>query len=174
MPMMMEPATAQQIMDGWASKPLDSDPGTKWQYSNTNYVIAGVIVEKVSGMPLLDFLRKRVFTPLGMTSVYNTDEAALGSSDPARYLRYALGPLRAAPKEGRGWMFAAGELAMTAHDLAPWDISMIDQTILKPGSYKELEKEVQLNSGVGTRYALGVNVGITDGRRYVTHGGEVS
>src|SRR5438132_4654344 len=114
MPMMLQPVTAQKIMNGWARKPLDFDPGTKWQYSNTNYVIAGVIVEKASGMPLLDFLRKRVFTPLGMTSVYNTDEAALGSSDPARYLRYALGPLRPAPKEGRGWMFAAGELAMTA------------------------------------------------------------
>ena len=60
-----------------------------------------------------------------------------------RYLRYALGPLRPAPKEGRGWMFAAGELAMTAHDLAKWDISMIDQTILKPASYRALETEVR-------------------------------
>ena len=50
-----------------------------------------------------------------------------------RYLRYALGPLRPAPKEGTGWMFAAGELAMTAHDLALWDISMIDQTVLQAG-----------------------------------------
>src|SRR5438128_780983 len=39
MPMMLEPATAQQILTGWAHKPLDFDPGTKWQYSNTNYVI---------------------------------------------------------------------------------------------------------------------------------------
>ncbi|HEY8848026.1 MAG TPA: serine hydrolase domain-containing protein [Thermoanaerobaculia bacterium] len=174
MPMMMEPATAQQIMNGWARKPLDFDPGTRWQYSNTNYVIAGVIVEKASGMPLLDVLQKRVFTPLRMTSVFNTDEAPLGSSDPARYLRYALGPLRPAPKEGRGWMFAAGELAMTAHDLALWDISMIDQSILQPASYRRLETEVQLANGVGTRYGLGVGVAMVDGRRQISHGGEVS
>ena len=174
MPRMLEPVTAQEILNEWARKPLDFEPGTKWQYSNTNYVIAGVIVEKVAGMPLLDFLQRRVFGPLQMTSVYNTDLAALGGNEPMRYLRYALGPLRPAPKEGRGWMFAVGELAMTAHDLALWDISLIDQSILKPASYKSLETEVELANGVGTRYALGVGVGMGDGRRFISHGGEVS
>ena len=174
MPMMMNPVTAQEIMNTWGGKPLDFEPGTKWQYSNTNYVIAGAIVEKVAGMPLLDFLQRRIFGPLHMTSVYNTDEAPLRSDDPMRYLRYAIGPLRPAPKEGKGWMFAAGELAMTAHDLALWDISMIDQTILKPQSYRAMETEVQLASGVGSRYGLGLGIGMTDGRRFLSHGGEVS
>ena len=74
MPMMLKPVTAQKILDGWARNPLDFEPGTKWQYSNTNYVIAGVIVEKVSGMPLLQFLSQKVFTPLGMKSVMNIDQ----------------------------------------------------------------------------------------------------
>src|SRR5713226_449112 len=67
MPGMLEPTTAQKIMYTWAKKPLDFEPGTKWQYSNTNYVIAGVIVERVAGMPLLDLLQRRVFAPLHMT-----------------------------------------------------------------------------------------------------------
>lgn len=174
MPMMLQPVTAPEIAAGWAKKPLDFDPGTKWQYSNTNYVIAGMIAEKVAGMPLLDYLQKRVFVPLHMTTVSNTDAAPLGPEDPMRYLRYALGPLRPAPKEGRGWMFAAGELAMTAHDLALWDISMIDQTVLQAASYRALETEVELNSGVGSHYALGVGVGLAEGRRIISHGGEVS
>jgi D-alanyl-D-alanine carboxypeptidase len=174
MPNMMQPVTAPEIMNEWARKPLDFEPGTKWQYSNTNYVIAGAIVEKVAGMPLLDLLQRRIFGPLHMTTVFNTDEAPLRAEDPMRYLRYAVGPLRPAPKEGKGWMFAAGELAMTAHDLALWDISMIDQTILKPQSYRAMETEVQLSSGVGTRYALGLSIGMTDGRRFLSHGGEVS
>ena len=174
MPRMLEPVTAPEILDDWARKPLDFDPGTKWQYSNTNYVIAGMLVEKVSGMPLIDLLQRRIFGPLQMTSVFNTDLAPLAADQPTRYLRYALGPLRPAPKEGRGWLFAAGELAMTAHDLALWDISVIDQTILKPSSYRELEKEVQLSSGVGTRYGLGVSIGMSEGRRLISHGGEVS
>jgi CubicO group peptidase (beta-lactamase class C family) len=174
MPMMLQPVTAPEIAAGWAKKPLDFEPGAKWQYSNTNYVIAGMIAEKVAGMPLLDYLQKRVFVPLHMTTVSNTDAAPLGPEDPMRYLRYALGPLRPAPKEGRGWMFAAGELAMTAHDLALWDISMIDQTILKPSSYRAMQTEVELNNGVGSRYGLGVSIGTSDGRRVISHGGEVS
>ncbi|HET7437340.1 MAG TPA: serine hydrolase domain-containing protein [Thermoanaerobaculia bacterium] len=174
MPMMMKDVATADILNGWAKKPLDFEPGAKWQYSNTNYVVAGVIVERVAGMPLLDFLQKRIFAPLGMTSVTNSDEAALGPNDPMRYQRFALAPVRPAPKEGRGWMFAAGELAMTASDLAKWDIAMIEQKILSPQSFRELEREVQLNNGIGTRYGLGVSVGTTDGRRIISHGGEVS
>src|ERR1700678_458802 len=147
-PMMLKPISAEQIMDMWARKPLDFPPGTKWQYSNTNYVIAGVIVEKVSGMPLLQFLSQRVFTPLNMKSVANTNLNKLPPTDPTGYFRYALGPLHPAPKEGRGWMFAAGELAMTAEDLAKWDISMMDQTVLKPASYREMETDTLLKNGM--------------------------
>ena len=158
----------------WARKPLDFEPGTKWQYSNTNYVIAGMIVEKVTGMPLVAFLRQEIFTPLHLESVMITDDAALGPTDPERYLRYALGPLRQAPKEGRGWLFAAGELAMTASDLARWDISVINQSILKPASYAAQQTDTLLNNGVGTGYGLGVNVGTSNGHRLISHSGEVS
>jgi CubicO group peptidase (beta-lactamase class C family) len=174
MPGMLKPVAAQAILDEWAKKPLDFEPGTKWQYSNTNYTIVGLIIEKASGMPVIEFLRKRVFTPLQMTTVYDVDAAPLPDGEPSRYLRYAIGPLRPAPKEGAGWLFAAGELAMTAHDLALWDISLIDQRVLKPASYRELETEVPLKNGVGSHYGLGVGVSMTDGRRLISHGGEIS
>jgi D-alanyl-D-alanine carboxypeptidase len=173
-PSMLQPITANRILDLWARKPLDFDPGTKWQYSNTNFVIAGVIVEKASGMSLLDFLHAKIFDPLAMKSVTNTDQEELGDSDPTGYMRYALGPLRPAPKEGRGWLFAAGELAMSAADLAKWDLSIIDQKVLKPSSYKELETEVVLNNGVGTGYGLGIHVTSEAEHRLLAHDGEVS
>ena len=72
-PLMLQPISADGIMDRWAKIPLDFPPGTKWQYSNTNYVIAGAIVEKVSGQPLLQLLSQRVFMPLGMKSVADTE-----------------------------------------------------------------------------------------------------
>ena len=174
MPMMLEPVSAALILDRWAKKPLDFEPGTKWQYSNTNYVIAGLVVERTCGLPLLDLLGRRIFAPLHMTTVTDTDQAPLGAVDPERYLRFALGPPRPAPKEGKGWLYAAGELAMTARDLAAWDVSMINRSVLQPGSYRQMETEVQLASGVGTRYGLGVRVGATDGHRLISHGGEVS
>ena len=171
---MLHPETAQQIIDTWARKPLDFDPGTQWQYSNTNYVIAGRIVEIVSGQPLFQFLSEHIFHPLGMTSVWNSDETRLTKADATAYYRHALGPLRPAPKEGRGWMFAAGELAMTAHDLALWDESLIAQSLLRPESYKEMFTEVRLKSGEGTHYGLGVEVRDRSGHRSIEHSGEVS
>ncbi|HEX6505405.1 MAG TPA: serine hydrolase domain-containing protein [Terriglobales bacterium] len=173
-PLMMKPTTAAEIMERWARKPLDFDPGTRWQYSNTNYVIAGAIVEKASGMSIFDFLQKRVFATVGMSGVANVDEKKLGDTDPSGYMRYALGPLRVAKAEGPGWMFAAGELAMPVAELAKWDISIIEQKLLKPASYKELETEVLLKNGVGTRYGLGVGVRSESGHRMLEHSGEVS
>jgi len=174
MPGMLKPVTAKEILDQWARKPLDFDPGAKWQYSNTNYVIAGMIVEKASGQPLFEFLQQNIFKPLQMKSVADIDRARLGDTDPVGYLRYALGPLRPAPATGDGWLFAAGELAMTAEDLAKWDISMINRALLKPASYKQFETEVELNNGLGTHYGLGVDVRMQNGHRAVSHGGEVS
>jgi D-alanyl-D-alanine carboxypeptidase len=174
MPMMLAPVTPREILDRWARKPLDFEPGTKYQYSNTNYVIVGLVVEKVSGVPLFEFLQQRVFRPLRMETVTDTDRAALGPDEPGRYMRYALGPLRPAPKEGVGWMYAAGELAMTAHDLAQWDISLIGRTLMSPASYRAMETEVLLADGAGTGYGLGVSVRLVDGHRRISHGGEVS
>ena len=171
---MLQPESAQQILDTWAKKPLDFEPGTQWQYSNTNFVIAGRIVETITGHPLMDMLVERIFRPLGMKSVWNSDEAKLTQVDATPYYRHALGPLRQAPKEGRGWMFAAGELAMTAHDLALWDESMIAQSLLSKESYKQMFTEAKLNNGKGTHYGLGVQVLDSHGHREIEHSGEVS
>jgi CubicO group peptidase (beta-lactamase class C family) len=89
-------------------------------------------------------------------------------------MRFALAPLRVAPKEGTGWLFAAGELAMTAEDLAKWDISIMDHKLMKPASYLELGREVLLKNGVGTNYGLGVTVTMALNRPALSHGGEVS
>ena len=174
MPPMREATTAQHILDTWAKKPLDFDPGTKWQYSNTNFVIAGLIVEKLGGQPLMRFLQQNVFTPLDMKSVYNSDVARLGDTDAAGYIRYALGPLRPAPKEGAGWMFAAGELAMPAHDLALWNISIMNRSLLEAESYKQMFASVKLKDGTDSGYGLGVFTTPRSGHATLEHSGEVS
>ncbi|MDR3754589.1 MAG: serine hydrolase [Terracidiphilus sp.] len=171
---MKGPETAQQIIDVWGKKPLDFEPGTQWQYSNTNFVIAGRIVEAVSGENYWDFLSEHIFRPLGMKSVWNSDATKLTEVDATPYVRNALGPLRVAPKEGIGWMFAAGELAMTPHDLALWDESLLAQSILSSESYKKMFTEVKLKNGEGTKYGLGVDVRQRDGHRSIEHSGEVS
>jgi CubicO group peptidase (beta-lactamase class C family) len=173
MPPMRLATTPAQIMDGWAKKPLDFAPGTQWQYSNTGYVIAGAIVRKVTGQTPFEFLQQHVFPALGITDAYNTNLKALPDGDARGYSRFALGPLRPAPKEGVNWMFGAGELAMTASDLARWDIAMIDRTLLQPASWQAMQTEVMLDNGLGSGYGLGVFVGQHDGHRMISHDGEV-
>jgi CubicO group peptidase (beta-lactamase class C family) len=174
MPPMLLPTTADAILAKWGERPLDFPPGTQWQYSNTNFVIAGKIVEKASGVPLMRFLQENIFTPLHMTSVANTDVASLGDTDAQGYYRHALGPLRVALKEGPGWMFAAGELAMPVHDLLLWNISQMDRSLLAPQSYDEMFQEVKLKDGQGTHYGLGVFLGSRDKHPFFSHSGEVS
>ena len=173
LPLMVEPVTPEGIMDRWAKKPLDYEPGMKWQYSNTGYVIAGRIVEKVSGKPLFQFLQERIFTPLQMKSAHDFDREPLSAGNAGGFTSFALGPPRAAAVSGAGWLFGMGELAMTAEDLARWDISIINRSLLSESSYRALETETLLTSGVGTRYGLGVDVELESQRRKLAHGGEV-
>jgi D-alanyl-D-alanine carboxypeptidase len=173
MPPMLEPTTAQHIMDTWGKKPLDFEPGTKWQYSNTNFVIAGRIVELISHEPLMQFLEEHIFHPLEMKEVWNSDLRKLGDTDAQGYSRYALGPLRPSPKEGAGWMFAAGELAMPAYDLAQWDISIMNRSLLAAKSYDEMFASVKLRDGSDSHYGLGLFLRDLSGHTFFEHSGEV-
>ncbi|MGD0543517.1 MAG: serine hydrolase domain-containing protein [Candidatus Acidiferrales bacterium] len=172
-PEWIKPTTPEAVLDQWAKKPLDFDPGTRWQYSNTNYVLAGRIFEKASGRRLMPFLKEKFFDPLGMTtagdcSVDKTPEDAVA------YTRYALGPARPALREGAGWYFAAGELCMTPSDLATWDSAFLHKRILSAQSYAEFTKEVLLKDGNYTHYALGLQLAQHENIPVIYHGGEVS
>ncbi len=168
---MGHPTTVRAVLDEWGKKPLDFPPGTNWQYSNTGFVIAGAIVEKVSGQPLVDFLRVNVFGPLQMQGVTDADQTALGPADAGAYTREAGGPIHPAPKEGAGWLFAAGELAMAPQELARWDISLMARSLLKPQSYDALYKPTVLTTGRNSHYSLGLSVLDDRGRLVLEHGG---
>lgn len=91
------PTTTQTLLDHWAKKPLNFEPGTKYQYSNTGYVLAAAIFEKASGQPLVSFLRSRIFQPLGMASAGDCSETA--PADATAYTRFASGPPRPVARE---------------------------------------------------------------------------
>ena len=166
------PTTTAAILHGWAAKPLNFEPSTRWQYSNTGYVLAAAIVEKVSGQPLVALLRNKIFDPLGMSSAGDCNDRT--PADASAYTRFALGPPRPVGREATGWYNGAGELCMTASDLAKWDIAVLQKRILSPASYEALFHEVKLSSGAPTHYALGVQLADRNGVPVLAHGGEVS
>jgi CubicO group peptidase (beta-lactamase class C family) len=156
----------------WATKPLDFTPGTDWQYSNTNYVILGLIVQKVSGQPLMQFIRENVLDPLHLEGVFNsyTQREKL---EVTGYVSNALAPVRVLPLEGNGWYFGDGDLAMPAATLAAWDIGIMQQKLLTPASYKLFETPFVLANGNSSHYGLGTFIYNRNGHRELEHSGEV-
>jgi len=168
---LMQPTTPDRILNSWG-KELDFNPGTQWQYSNTNYVAVGRIVEKVGGKQLFAQMQEKIFRPLEMNDVVDCDSQPLPASDPTGYFAHGLALPRPAPPTGPGWLFAAGELAMPASDLAKWDIGLINQSLLNASSYREMFRESMLEGGGLTGYGLGVFVNPFRGHRCIRHSGE--
>ena len=166
------PGDPLAVVHEFAGKPLDFDPGTQWQYSNTNFVLAALIVQKVSGVPFAKFLRDNVLTPAGLANVLNlnTDQSQLKVTG---YMRNALAPIRPAILEAPGWYFGDGDLAMPVGQLLKWDLSILNQTLLTPASYKQMETPFVLADGKDSHYGLGVEVFTQNGHRLIEHSGEV-
>ena len=170
-PEMLHSTSIEGILQEWARRPLDFEPGTQWQYSNTGYVLAGAIVEKIAGVPLVEFLQRQIFAPLHMNHVTEDDTQPLPVADAGAYTRAGLGPARPAPKEGAGWLFGASELAMTPGELALWDISLMNRSLLAASSYKSELEPIVLKDGTKKDYALGLDVETVQGRVRVGHDG---
>ena len=171
-PPLEQPEEPREIVERWGQEPLGFEPGTRWQYSNTGYTAAGLIVEQLSGKPLFEFMSERIFEPLDMT-VLDYDVSALSEQDPAGYVRNALAPPRPAGSEASGWKFGAGQLAMSAEDLARWNVAIMERRLLSEAAYRELTTAVQLPDGVSTTYGLGLVVELEGDRRKLAHGGAV-
>jgi D-alanyl-D-alanine carboxypeptidase len=131
-------------------------------------------VEKVTGTTLMAFLKDRIFRPLGMESPIDLDHQSLTDSEPRGYTRFGRGPVRPVQPEAPGWLFGAGELAMTARDLALWDLGLLQGKLLKPALMNEMIKPVILKNAAPTNYALGIGISDADGHPRLQHGGAVS
>ncbi len=166
------PTTPMAVMNEWAKKPLDFKPGDDWQYSNTGYIVAGEIIEKVSGQPLFDFVNDRILKPVGITDAVDISAQNLKAPDALGYERRALAPNRPTPPDGKGWFYGSAYLGLTAEDVAKWDISFLKKSLLKPQSYVTETTTIKLNNGKDTGYAMGLFVSKPNGHTMVEHDGE--
>lgn len=168
-----EPITPDRIIAEWGRHPLLFEPGTRFRYSNLDYVIAGRIAEKAAGEPLFAFLQRRIFTPLRMTATVNLDDIGPHTPNLATgYMRPALGALQPAPQEGRGWSFGAGQVVATASDLARWDEAFLAGRLLAPRQAHEEVAAPMLPDGSQSAYALGLFISKRSGRTVVYHLGQ--
>ncbi len=170
---MLRPIDPDELLRQYAGGALDFEPGSRWSYSNTGYVLAGRVVERVAGEPLAAVLQRRIFAPVGMERT--SFEPAPGAPGLATgYTTFALGEPEPAPSDAPGWAGGAGGLYSSATDLARWDLALMQGKLLRPESWRRMITPRTLTSGAVTDYGCGVALSRRQGETVVSHGGAVS
>ncbi|MBI5853547.1 MAG: beta-lactamase family protein [Planctomycetes bacterium] len=169
---MREPIEPDELLRRHAGRDLDFEPGTRWSYSSTNYILLGRIIEKVSGQPFGEFLRARILEPLGMSDTLyepsgDEDRMARG------HVTFALGPPEPGKPEGRGWLGAAGAIWSSADDLAKWLAALMGGRVVSPASLAAMTAARTLADGRFFEYGCGLSLGVIGERRSWGHDGGV-
>jgi D-alanyl-D-alanine carboxypeptidase len=159
---------AEKILK-YGNTKLDFPSGTAWSYSNTGYIVTGLIIEKASGQTYRDFMHDRIFAPIGMTNTQaelsQVPNLAVGLTDRG---------IESSDFRQWQWAGAAGNIISTATDMGKW-VQAIDQgKLLKPTSYQELWAAAKLTNGRSEPYGLGWGIGNFNGHRSTSHGGAVA
>jgi D-alanyl-D-alanine carboxypeptidase len=146
---------------------LDFQPGETWVYSNSGFALAGLVIEQVSGQPYGDFLRDRIFTPLGMKQTQAKLEPVLnlatGYEGTDRLKKVDLG------KDQQS--YGSGNIISTASDMAKWVQALDQKKLLKASSYQKLWTATPLKSRRNSVYGLGWFVGQFNGHSLISHDG---
>ena len=165
--------TEDELVQLAARLPAKFAPGVRWSYSNTAYVLLGVIIHRISGVPYGDFLRTRVFSRLHMgntnvnrhldllpfrASGYRLDAGLLKNQEYLAETQCATGD---------------GGLVSTVVDLAKWDAAIQSGALLAPGTWEQVFKPVVLNSGKTFPYGFGWFIREQGGHPYYEHSGHL-
>ncbi|MEX2581808.1 MAG: serine hydrolase domain-containing protein [Gemmatimonadota bacterium] len=166
-------ATRKAIVDLFATEPLLFTPGEAMIYSNSGYVLLGLVIEAVTGIDYGEHVRRAVLEPAGMLS------SGYCSPDP-RSPRRVLGHGFAAngrmlPTEplDHSWPFAAGSLCSTAVDLLAWNRAIHQDGMLSDSAHRLLTRPGRLSDGTPLRYGAGLMVDSILGRPALHHGGSI-
>lgn len=160
------PHTSAEELAFFEDKPLEFEPGSKFEYSNSNYEVLGAVIEKVSGKKYGDLLRERIFDPLGMNDS-GLDDDGLILPKRAEGYRPGQNGLMLARSESMSVPWAAGSIYSTTGDLLKWEHGLFGGKILSADSLK-----LMTTPGKGN-YGLGVVVQEKDGVKVVDHDGGI-
>jgi len=167
--------TVREVIDDFKDEPLYFEPGEAIRYSNSNSVLLGAIIEKVSGMTYADFMAKRVFEPLGMESTAYEGHERNGRKRVEGYQRGRNKPFEKALPISMTQTYAAGALVSSVDDLAKWGAAINSGGFLTAASWKRMLKPFVLNSGEVTKVCSGWFVErIAFGREVYGHAGGIN
>jgi len=159
--------TPMELVKRFRDKPLEFEPGTKWNYSNSGYVLLGYLLEKVSGQSYQEFVQQNIFTPLGMKDSGYDSNTAIIHHRASGYTPSTKGGIVNAGFINMTVPFSAGALYSTTEDLMKWERGLFGGKLLSSASLKEMTTPFKQN------YAFGLAVSSVNGRKKIDHGGGI-
>src|ERR1039457_4806658 len=159
-------ATPEKLVARFRDKPLDFQPGEKWSYSNSGYVLLGYLIEKISGQSYATFVQENIFTPLGMKDSGYDSNSKIIPHRAAGYTPGEGGPVNA------GFIhmsipFSAGSLYSTTEDLLRWERGLFGGKVLSAASLQKMTTPFKED------YAFGLGVHTSGGHKVIDHGGGI-
>jgi CubicO group peptidase (beta-lactamase class C family) len=166
--------TEDELVSKIEALPIEWPVGSKWDYRNTNYVLLGVIIHKITGKPYYEFLGERIFKPLGMTSTRLISDRDIIPNRSAGYEIDDHGQLK-----NQEWVSptfnstADGALYFNVPDLNKWDAALYGTQLLKQSSLDQMWTVYLLNDGKpnAAGYGFGWMIGKQSGHKRIEHGG---
>jgi CubicO group peptidase (beta-lactamase class C family) len=149
---------------------VDFPPGSRWSYSNTNYTILALLVERLTGKPYEHALSDALFRPLGLLSLRQCTPLPHEPNEARGHVLREDGVVPAAP-ENMNWIRGDGGLCGNALDLARWTRLLTSGRVVAPRSYRAMSAGTRLASGRVVDYGFGLSLVGLDGRRKVAHNG---
>jgi D-alanyl-D-alanine carboxypeptidase len=164
-------ATPREILAIAATKPLEFNPGTKLNYTNTGYILLGMIIEKVSGQSYADFLRKNIFAPLSMEHSGYDDQSLILKNRASGY-SVRDGHTVNADFGDMSWPFSAGGIYSTVEDIFRWNEALtLAGRLLTAHSLKQMYAVYPETTAYGQNYGYGVVIAHRFGKLLYYHGG---
>jgi len=163
----MSDLTPAEIVKLTQDKPLEFDPGTKWKYDNSGYILLGYVIEKVSGQTYADYIREHIFEPLGMHDTGYDNTRDILPHRASGYV-YQGGKWQNAPYLAMTLPYAAGSLYSTVDDLLIWDQALSAGKPLTAASFEKMFTPYK------DGYGYGWGIGKQHGHNQVSHGGGIN
>jgi CubicO group peptidase (beta-lactamase class C family) len=163
----------ERMLAFFAADSLEFQPGTKWAYNNSGYYLLGMIVERVTGEPYAQHVRRTLAAPLGLGSTLYCAERGIVPHRAAGYAVQADTLVNDEPF-GMDQAFAAGAMCSTPRDLVRWTRALSGGRVVSAASYARMTTPAPLTGGGRQTYGYGLGTGELAGRRKVSHGGGIS
>jgi CubicO group peptidase (beta-lactamase class C family) len=162
--------TRDELIAAIRKAPVDFPAGARWSYSNTNYTMLALIVERIAGKPYEDVLAERFFRPFNLTSMRQCASVPTAADEARGHERKNNANVLSAP-ENMNWIRGDGGLCGNAQDLARWTRLLSIGQILPPALFTSMSAPTQLSDGTSADYGFALSLVRPDGPRKIAHNG---